>query len=105
MAQPPQIRHRPIIISVLEADDVRLELVVEARLGKGLLRGHVLVEDVPEVLDGRGDDARAAGGADDEVEGGVGEVLDYGGGDGGEGAFAWADVVCGGGDVAEYVGG
>jgi len=56
-------------------------------------------------LDCRGDDARAAGRADDEVEGGVGEVLDDGGGDGGQGAFARADVVCGRGDVAEGVGG
>lgn len=56
-------------------------------------------------MDCRGDDARAAGRADDEVKGGVGEVLDDGGGDGGEGAFARADVVCGRGDVAEGVGG
>lgn len=105
MSQPLQISSRPIVIRILETDDVRLQLVVQARLRERLLGGHVLVEDVPEVLDGRGDDARAAGGADDEVEGGVGEVLDYGGGDGGEGAFVRADVVCGGGDVAECVGG
>lgn len=104
MTQPPQVRHRPIIIRILKADHVRLQLVMKSRLRKGLLRSHVLVEDVPQVLDRGGDDARAAGGADDEVEGGVGEVLDYGGGDGGEGAFEGADVVCGGGDVAECVG-
>ncbi len=103
MAQTLQISHRPIIIRILKTNHIRLQLVVESRLRERLLSGHVLVEDVPEILNCRGDDARAAGGANNKVEGGVGEVLDDGGGDGGEGAFAGADVVCGGGDVAEGV--
>lgn len=105
MSQTLQISNSLVIVRILKANNVRLQLVVESRLRERLLSGHVLVEDVPQVLDRGGDDARAAGGADDEVEGGVGEVLDDGGGDGGEGAFAGADVVCGGGDVAEGVGG
>ena len=50
------------------------------------------------------DDAGAAGGAEDGVEGGVGGVGDYEGGDRGEGAFLGVDVVGGGGVVAEDVG-
>jgi len=46
-------------------------------------------------LHGRSDDARAAGGADGEVEGVVGEVLDDCGGDAGEGSFPADDIVGG----------
>lgn len=41
---------------------------MHTRLRKRLIHVHPLVEDVPDVLDGGGDDAGAAGGADDEVE-------------------------------------
>ena len=52
-----------------------------------------MIERVPEVLNRGGDDAGAAGGADDVVQGFVGQVFDYGRGDGGEGTFSRADVV------------
>lgn len=83
------------VLAPLEADDVRDQLVVEARLRESSGGAHVVVEHVPQVLDGGGDDAGAACGADDVVEGGVGEVLDYGGGDGGHGALVRPDVVGG----------
>lgn len=47
MAQTLQISHRLVIVRVFEADDIRLQLVVESRLRERLLSGHVLVEDVP----------------------------------------------------------
>jgi hypothetical protein len=37
---------------------------MQAGLAESLDGGHALVEDVPDVLDGGGYDARAAGGAD-----------------------------------------
>lgn len=95
---------RRIIVRVLEHDLVRYELVVEARLRKRPGGRHVLIEDVPQVLDGGGDDARATGGADDEVERPVG-ILDNGGRYRREGTFTGADVVRGGRYVAEGVGG
>jgi len=70
-----------VVVRVLETHDVRQQLIVQTRFGQGLRGREVLVEHVPEVLDGGGDDAGAAGGADDEVEAAVG-VLDDGGRDG-----------------------
>lgn len=72
-------------------------------VGEGLGGGQVLVEDVPEVLDDLGDDARAAGRGVREVHGAV-RVLDDGGADGGEGAGVGFDEVCWGRGVAECVG-
>ena len=89
----PHKSNRRIIIRVLETNLIRHQLIVQSRGGEGLRRGETLIEDVPEVLDGGGDDAGAAGGTDDDGEGVVGSVFDDGRGDGGEGAFAGADVV------------
>lgn len=47
---------------------------------------------MPDVLNGGGYDAGAAGGADYEIQD-AGAGLDDGGRDGGEGSFAGADVV------------
>ena len=77
---------------------------MQTGLCKCLRSGHALVQDVPDILNSRRDDARATGGTDDEVEGAVGS-LDDGGGDGGEGPFTGFDVVGRAGDVAEGVGG
>lgn len=84
--------HRPIIICVFETNLIGHQLVVEAGLRERLQGRHVLVEHVPEALDGGGYDAGAASGAGDEVEGSV-CVFDYCGRDGGEGAFARANIV------------
>lgn len=62
----------------------------------------MLVENVPQHLGGSGDDAGAAGSADDGVERAVGERSNDGG-DGGERTFVGADVVCDGGGKAEFV--
>lgn len=70
-----------VVVRVLETYDVRQQLIVQARFGQGLRGCEVLVEHVPEVLDGGGDDAGAAGGADGEVEAAV-CILDDGGRDG-----------------------
>jgi hypothetical protein len=104
MAAQAHVLGRRMVIRPLEADLVGDQLIVQARHGERFRRRRAAVEHVPQVLDRGGDDAAAARGADDEVEGAVG-VLDDGGGDGREGAFARADVVCWGGDVAEGVGG
>lgn len=104
MSSPAHKPQHPRIIPVLNFHLVRNQLVVQTRLREGVGQAHVAVEDVPEVLDGGGYDAGAAGGAEDQVEGVVG-VFDDGGGDGGEGAGVGADVVGGGGDVAPFVAG
>ena len=102
MSPSPHKLNDPLIILRFERNLVRYQLVVQSRLREGFGACHVAVEDVPEVLDRRGYDAGAAGGAEDEIEGAV-RVLDYGGGYGAEGAGMRADVVGGGGDVAEFV--
>lgn len=70
-------RHRGIIIRRLKARIGGYQLIVQSGLREGLRGSHSTVEHVPQVLDCGGDDARAAGRADGEVEGPVGEVLDY----------------------------
>ena len=48
-------------------------------LRKGLGGGHILVEDVPQVLDYFCDDSRAAGGGMRKVDGAVGKLNNSGG--------------------------
>lgn len=84
---------------------------MNSRLGQRFRDGEVAVENVQEVLDGGGDDARASGGADGDVEGveegmvGRCEVFDYDVGDTAERTFSRADEISRAGDVAEGVGG
>lgn len=76
MAEPLQERDGAVVV----ADDVeagpfegrrrRDQLVVQARLGERLRRAELRVQHVVDVLDRRGYDARAAGGADYEAGGG-----------------------------------
>jgi hypothetical protein len=110
MSQLFHIRRRLIVECILERDLCRDQLIVDSGLGQSRPDVETAVEDVQEVLDGGGDDAGAACGANGDVEGGgcgegfVGvEMLYYYGGYGAEGSFAWADEVCGGGNVAEGV--
>ena len=77
---------------------------MQSRFRKRIIGIHSLVEHVPEVLNGRGCDSGATGGADGEKEGAGGGVDDDGG-DGGLGTFSWLGVVKGVGDVTECVGG
>ena len=67
---------------------------MQSWLREGFETTHVAVKDMPEVLDRRGYDARAAGGAEDVVEAAVG-MFDDRGGDGAEGTGMRADVVGG----------
>ena len=58
---------------------------------------------MPQILDRRGDDPRAARRANDEIQTVVREMFDYHRGNGRERAFAGADKICGRGDVTECV--
>ena len=58
---------------------------------------------MPQILDRRRDNPRAACRANDEIQTVVREMLDYHWGNGRERAFAGSDKVRGGGDVPECV--
>lgn len=70
-------RHRIIVVRVLEKALIRDELVVKSRRGKSFDRRHAMVEDVPEVLQGGGDDPASSCCSYDVVERAVVRVLYY----------------------------
>ena len=70
-----------IVVRILEANLIRLQLIMETGLSERLFHGGVLVQDMPKILNGSGDDAAASCRSNDIVQGTIGKMFDDGGRD------------------------
>ena len=104
MSQRGQESRCLIVVIVFKAHRIRLQLIVQSRLLQALRDCLTPVQHVPEILDGGRDDAAAASGSDDIVQGIVGLVLDDRPRNGGKGPFAGFDEIGWGGRITEGVG-